>query len=378
MPAIETHAFRWLTSGDEAFQALELAIRAATRTIRFEVYIYADSVVGRRVRDQLVAAAERGVQVRVLVDGIGSIRLPGNFWAPLIEAGGQARVFNPLSLKRFAVRDHRKLLVCDEHVAVIGGFNIAPEYEGDGLSRGWCDLALRVEGDLARALAAAFDQMFEHAEFRHRRLLRLQKPVAKKLLTAHDWQLLLTGPGWGRNPLLRMLHYDLAQARSVQIVSAYFLPTLRLQRRLARIARLGGKVQIILPGKTDVQVSLLAAQSLYTRLLRNGVEIYEYEPQILHAKLLIIGDALYVGSANLDPRSLRINYDLMVRFLDAGLLVQAQAVFNQLLGRSRRLELDQWRSSRTWLQKIKQQLAYFLLVRVDPYIASWQYRKMKR
>jgi len=378
MAVAATMSFRWLVTGADAFRAVEEAIAAATRTVRLEVYIYAESAVGRRVRDRLVEAATRGVQVRVLVDGVGSIRLPGSFWTPLIAAGGQVRVFNPISLKRFAVRDHRKLLVCDECVAIIGGFNIAPEYDGDGVKRGWCDLALRVEGGPTEQLAASFDEMFERAEFRHRRILMLGKPSAKKLVPASAWQLLLSGPGWGRNPLLRMLHSDLAHAQDVRIIAAYFLPTLRLRHKLVRIARRGGKVRLILPGKTDVQLSQLAAQSLYTRLLRNGVEIYEYQPQILHAKLLIIGDAVYVGSANLDPRSLRINYDLMVRFQDPALAEQARAVFDELLSRSRRVELAEWRRSRSWWQKLKQQLAYYLLVRVDPYIAAWQYRRMQR
>ncbi len=378
MAADATVSFRWLTTGDDAFRAAEEAIDAAKHTVRLEVYIYADSPLGQRVRDRLVRAAMRGVQVRVLVDGIGSLRLSSSFWTPLIDVGGQIRVFNPLNLKRFAVRDHRKLLVCDEAVAIIGGFNIAPEYEGDGVERGWCDLALQIEGGPVTELAASFDDMFEHAEFRHGRILSLRRPLSKKLVPASDWQLLLSGPGRGRNPLLRMLHRDLAHVVDVQIVAAYFLPTLRLRHKLIRIARLGGKVKLILPSKTDVQLSQLAAQCLYTRLLRSGVEIYEYQPQILHAKLLIIGNAVYVGSANLDPRSLRINYDLMVRFQDATLAAQARTVFDGLLSRSRRVELGSWRRSRSWWQKLKQQLAYYLLVRVDPYIAAWQYRRMKR
>lgn len=378
MAAAEITSFKWLTTGAEAFRALEQAIETARHTIRLEMYIFTDSALGRRVRDELVRAAARDVQVRVLVDGVGSFRLPSSFWTPLVNAGGQVRVFNPISLRRFTVRDHRKLLVCDSNVAIIGGFNIAPEYEGDGVERGWCDLALRIEGGPAELLARSFDDMFEHAEFRHRRILSLARPLAKKIVPAPDWQLLLSGPGWGRNPLLRMLHCDLARGSSVQIVAAYFLPTLRLRRKLVRLARLGGKVQLVLPGKTDVQLSLLAARSLYTRLLRAGVEIYEYQPQILHAKLVIIDDAVYIGSANFDPRSLRINYDLMVRFQDVTLAAQARVVFNELVCRSRRIELAEWRASRTWFQKLKQNFAYYLLVRVDPYIAAWQYRSMRR
>ena len=100
------------------------------------------------------------------------------------------------------------------------------------------------------------------------------------------------------------------------MIIAYFLPSWRLRRDLMRVARRGGQVQLILAGKSDVQLSMLAAQSLYRRLLRAGVEIYEYQPQILHAKLFIVDDAVYPGSSNLDTRSLQINYELMIRFAE--------------------------------------------------------------
>lgn len=369
--------FKWFTTGDEAFSAAGEAIRAAQRSVRLEVYIYTDSSIGRRMRDELVGAAGRGVQVRVLIDAVGSIELPQSFWSPLIATGGRVRWFNPLSLKRFAVRDHRKLLVCDERVAFIGGFNIAPEYEGDGVTRGWCDLGMCVEGTLAAELADSFDDMFERADFRHRRIFRLRRFASKKLVPADDWQLLLSGPGRGRNPLLRTLHRDLASARSVQIITPYFLPSHRLRRKLGRVARRGGRVQLILPAKTDVKLSRLAAQSLYRRLMRAGVEIYEYQPQVLHAKLFIIDGAVYVGSANLDPRSLRINYELMVRFLKPEVVTQAQAIFARVLERSKEIRLDEWCASRTWWDRFKQRWAHFLVARVDPFVAGWQYRKLR-
>jgi cardiolipin synthase len=150
-----------------------------------------------------------------------------------------------------------------------------------------------------------------------------------------------------------------------------------LRRKLARAARRGGRVQLILPAKTDIALSRLAGQSLYRRLMKAGVEIYEYEPQILHAKLFIVDGAAYAGSANLDPRSLRINYDLMVRFENAALVGQAREIFEETLRHCRRIDLAEWRASRTWWKKTKQHWAYFILARVDPYIAGWQYRKLR-
>jgi cardiolipin synthase len=377
MPESKAMAFEWLTTGDRAFVAAGEAIRAALHSIRLESYIYADSQLGLRVLSALLEARQSGVQVRVLIDAVGSVGLPDSFWEPLRAAGGEVRWFNPLSLERFAIRDHRKLLVCDEAVAFVGGFNIAPEYEGDGVTRGWCDLGLRVEGELAVELATSFDQMFARADFHHKRIFRLRRFAAKRAVPAHDWQLLLSGPGRGRNPIQRALRNDLAVGENVQIVAAYFLPPLRIRRLLTRAARRGARVQLILAGKTDVPLAQLAARSLYRRLLRDGVEIYEYEPQVLHAKLFVVDGAVYVGSANLDPRSLRINYDLMVRFANAEMAEQARGIFADTLKRCRRIELKAWRASRPWWERLKQRCAYFLLASVDPYVASWQYRKLR-
>ena len=370
-------AFEWLTTGDRAFAAANDAIRAAQRSVRLETYTYTESPIGLRVLSALLEARQRGLQVRVIIDAVGSIELPGSFWQPLLAAGGEVRWFNPLSLGRFAIRDHRKVFVCDERVAFIGGFNVATEYEGDGVTQGWRDLGLRVEGELAAKLAESFDDLFERADFRHRRLFRLRRFAAKKMVAAPDWRLLLCGPGRGRNPFLHSLHRDLAQAQCVEILTPYFLPTRRLRYKLSRLARRGGRVRVILPAKSDVQLSRLAAQSLYHRLLRAGVEIWEYQPQVMHAKLLVVDEALYVGSANLDPRSLRINYELMVRFQNEAVVRGARRVVADTLALSRRIDLATWRKSRSGWERLKQRWAFFLLARVDPAIASWQYRKLK-
>jgi cardiolipin synthase len=352
------------------------AIEGARESIRLEMYIFSASPLGDSFRDALVKAAKRGVRVNVLNDSIGSVALPGNYWKPLEEAGGAARRFNPLALSRFGIRDHRKLLVCDEAVAFIGGFNIAPEYEGDGITRGWFDFGLSVTGHLAEELAAAADEMFERADFHHKHFMVLRKSDAKKTIYSRNEQLLLSGPGRGRSPIKRALRRDLAHARDVQIIMAYFLPTWRIRRSLARVVRTGGRVELMLAGKSDVAVSQLAGQSLYRRFLAAGMNIHEYEPQILHAKLIIIDNVVYVGSANLDQRSLNINYELMIRFDSQELAAKAREFFVERRRHARTITLEQWRGSRNFWRRLKQRWAYFLLVRIDPYIARRQWRAL--
>jgi cardiolipin synthase len=135
------------------------------------------------------------------------------------------------------------------------------------------------------------------------------------------------------------------------------------------VARAGGTVELVLAGKSDVGLARLAGQSLYRRFLRTGVGIFEYQPQVLHMKLIIIDGVVYVGSANLDQRSLKINYELMVRFENPRMAEEASDLFQRTKSYSREITMENWRARSLW-ERIKQRWAYFLLVRMDPRIAK--------
>jgi cardiolipin synthase len=369
-------ACQWLRTGDEVFPAMLAAIDSARSSVCLEMYIFAPGPLGEQFREALVRAQLRGARVRVLIDAFGSMGLPDHFWEPLRAAGGEARWFNPAALMRFSLRNHRKLLVCDGQVAFVGGFNIAHEYEGDGVRSGWRDLGLKLEGPLAAQLAASFEEMFARAEFRHKLFTRLRRFSMNLSAVWPPEQIFFSEPGRGRNPIKLALYGDLARARDVRIMVAYFLPTRRLRHDLRRIAHRGGRVQLILPGKSDVPLSQLATQSLYRRFLKDGVEIFEYQPQILHAKLILVDDVVYVGSSNLDPRSLRINYEMMIRFQNRDMAEQARGIFAEDLKHCSRIELEEWRKSRTLWQRLKRRVAYLLLVRIDPPLAKRQWRTL--
>ena len=376
MSAAKTPALQWLCTGREIFPAMLTAIAAARESIQLETYIFADGKLGQQVLSALLAAAQRGVRVRVLVDAAGSWFLRNDFFAPLVAAGAEVCRFNPLHLWRFGVRDHRKLLVCDASVIFIGGFNVADEYDGDGVTCGWCDLGVRLENPaLAKELAASFEELFALADFHRRPLLRLRAFKRRRgLKKSASGELLLSQPGRGASPFQTALYHDLAQARDVRIISAYFLPTRRVRRDLIRVAKSGGRVQLLLAGKSDVPVSQMAARSLYHRLLKVGVEIYEYQPQILHAKLVLADGITYLGSSNLDIRSLNLNYELTLRFADKTVAAEAQEIFENALKHSRRMELSAWRKSQTFWSRWKNHWAHFLLARIDPFVALRQFR----
>ena len=365
--------FRWLRTGEEALAAMLTAIERANHSIRLEIYIFTSGQLGEKFRQALIQARQRNVRVRLLIDAVGSLTLPKSFWDPLIEAGGEFRWFNPIKLERLGYRDHRKILVCDDHLAIVGGFNIAEEYRGDGVTHGWRDLGLETTGPLAKELAATFDDFFTRAESKHKPLQHLRKTAFEKMARGNDWQLLLSGPGRGHNVLKSTLTADLKKAETVKIITAYFLPTWRIRKELARLARRGGSVQLILAGKSDVQLSRLASHRLYDRLLRAGVEIYEYQPQILHAKLILLDDVVYAGSANLDARSLRINYELLVRISNRDLADEARTIFTEDLKHCRQIDPAAWRKSRNLWQKLMERWAYLILARIDPFLARWNW-----
>jgi len=367
----------WLPDGDTAFRRMLAAIAEAQTSVRLEMYIFAAGAPGDQFREALRAAAVRAVRVQVLVDGFGAKELPADYWKTVAAAGGDVRVFNPLSLDRIAIRNHRKLLVVDDHVAVVGGFNIAPEYAGDGVAHGWCDLGLELRGPAVAALAATFDLLFAHHGFRHPLLSRWSRTKLRRALQAHGREAVLaTGPGLGPNLFRRRLLEDLGQARDVAIIAAYFVPGLRLRRALRRVVRRGGRVQLVLAGRTDVPMVQAAGRAFYGGLLRAGVGIAEYQPQILHAKLAIVDRAVYVGSANLDARSFGINYEVVVRIEDARLATEGRALMALVLARAQAIERSDWLRGRTWWVRLRQWGARFLLTTVDPWLARRQLRRL--
>ncbi len=163
------------------------------------------------------------------------------------------------------------------------------------------------------------------------------------------------------------------KARRIQIISAYFLPPRQIRKALAKAAKRGAIVTLILAAKTDVSLAQSAARRLYTGLLKAGIRIFEYQPQVLHSKLFLFDDAVFVGSANLDKRSLHINYELLVRLETHHITEEARRVFEQALSRSQEITLEQWRKSRSFLTWLREQWAWFLLAQVDPYLAYRQF-----
>ncbi len=378
-PGLVRHTFEWLGSGAAVMETQLRAIQAAAKSVRFEVYIYTDSWIGRRYRHALTAAAARGVEVWVLIDAVGSMALPKDFFREL-EASphGEVKRFNEPSLATWSFRDHRKLLVVDEERAFVGGCNIGMEYCGNGLHHGWRDGGLGVEGPVLKWLVREFDAQWIMATEAQSGQGKRRRKRKRRVPAGAEVDALFIFPGLGPSPLRDAMSEDLRTATRIALVSPYFLPTASMRRQIVAPLRRGAHVRLLTAGKTDVPLMQLASRSIYKPLLKAGVEIYEYQPQVLHTKLLILDDTVYVGSSNLDPRSLRINFEIMLRVRDPAVAEQAWAQFETDLTHSRRYTLDDWRGRHTWWKRLRQKFAYFVLAYLDPRVAEGNLRRWLR
>lgn len=363
------HAFRWHDSGENYLNAEIEAIATSRTSILFECYLFRASKVGERFRDAMTDAAGRGVQVTLLLDDVGCWGLHRNYFSELIRLGGKVVWFNPVRWRFWSFRDHRKLLVVDEAHAFVGGCNIAPEYAGDGIHEGWRDGGISITGPVVRHLAASIASQIEIAG---NQIWRVRKNSRSGWVKAGgDVSLLLIRPGLNQGVFQRALHSDLQHARDIAITTAYFLPVGRVKQMLLRAARRAHSFRLLLPGKSDVPLLQVAARALYSGFLRRGAQIHEYQPQVLHAKVLILDDVVYIGSSNIDPRSLVINFEVMLRIRSAALAKEARRTFERDLDHSVRVKPLSWRKPSNWWQRLKQKLARFIFTRLDLGVAQY-------
>lgn len=366
------HVFRWLATGTAAFEAMLQHIERAQHNIALEFYICKPGALVDRFRIALLAARLRGVRVQLLLDAFGCDEVAGGYWRELEQRGGQLRWFNPMRLLRLTFRNHRKLLVTDRVNAIVGGLNLADEYDGDGVIHGWRDFALELQGPMVDALTASFERMWTLAPFEPSSLRDFARAHPRLDRDASGPALLLAGPGCRTMDLRRQLYSDLRTASRVIVHAAYFLPSRKLGRMLADVA-LRGEVRILIPASSDVPVAMLATRHAIRRIDNTAIRFFEYLPQMMHGKLLVIDDVVYVGSANLDVRSRLINYELLLRLPASTLAAQARGMFDTDLQHSRPTTM----SKPTWWQRLHQHGAYWLLARFDPYIASRKLRMLQ-
>ena len=354
-----------LPDGPERLAALIALIDGAERTLRLLYYIYADDMAGRRVRDALIGAAGRGVRVQMIVDGFG-VAAGAGFFKPLVAAGGQVCRYEARFGRRYLLRNHQKLALADEARVLIGGFNIEDDYFGTVASGAWRDLGLLVEGAAAGRLAHYYDALLdwthrETSRFRDlRRILKRHSEVRGQRRVR--W--LFGGPTRRLSPWALVVKRDMAGARRLDMIAAYFAPNPAMLRRIERIVRHGGRAAILTAGQSDNEATIAAARHCYRRLLRRGVEVLEYAATKLHSKLFVIDDIVHIGSANFDMRSLYLNLEMMLRIDDPAFAAAMRAHFAG--ERADSVDITAAGHAKAgWLQRVRWGIAYFVVAVVD-------------
>jgi cardiolipin synthase len=343
------HAVRVLRDGALAFPAMLAGIRAARRSVCFENFIMADDQTGRDFAAALRKAGARGARVRVLYDPVGTLLVRGGSVGRRLRAAGiEARAFRPLSplapwsWLRLRHRDHRKLLVCDDLIAFVGGICIAdhwaPSDRGGG---GWRDTALSIRGPAVLDLQVAFDRMWSRARGEPPPTSLTRRPPPEKGEAA----VIVVGdrPGLGRVAAIYEWLADRAEA-SIELTDAYFVAPRRVLAALIRAARRGVRVRLLLPGRNNHPVAGLAARRIYQPLLDAGAEIHEWTGVMLHAKTAVVdGLVALVGSSNLDPLSLHRNFEMNALVADPEAGRAMHELFESDLEKAVRVESAEWR-----------------------------------
>lgn len=351
LPVTHRHnSVELLYGGKQFFEALFGAIRSAEHSVLLEYYLIHNDRVGSRLALELVAAVKRGVTVILIYDYIGCLDTPAPYFKKLSKHGIKLLQFNVLSFKRaywFDRRDHRKMTIIDGALAFLGGVNIGDEYAGclaDEMN--FRDLGFSIRGEAVGELETIFYETWNNEQDDNaNRLERVRHKTAQKYeIKTGDAavNIIAGGPRQQRSYIREAFQVNIAAAAGeILIATPYFVPGPRIIRSLLRAVRRGVSVRLLLPARSDVPLVLLLGRSSYTTLLRGGVEIYELDREILHAKVMLIdAERTVIGSANLDQRSFHRNYEINCIVDNTRFGGQIRKLLLEEIGSSRQVELD--------------------------------------
>ncbi len=313
------HSFELLTTGESAFARLMAVIQGAKRSIDLTMFILGDDATGRAVIGALAERAKNGVQVRVILDAVGSLKTHRSAARTLREAGAQLRVFMPLRHSpirgRSNLRSHRKIAIVDGDAVFAGGMNLANEYMGPPPSEGaaprWRDVVAVVRGPVAADATALFesDWVYCGGSGRPANEDRAATPIAAR--GDARVQFMPIGPDMTTDTMYDLFLNGIFTARErIAIVTPYYVPDDALQHALVLSARRGVKTELVIPARSNHRIADVARREFVRELTASGVLVHYYARGMVHAKAMVIDDEFaYVGSPNFDMRSLFLNYE---------------------------------------------------------------------
>ncbi len=354
-----------LQNGDRFYPAMLEAIRGAKDTVNFEVYIFDSDETGRSFIDAFIERARAGVEVRLLLDWFGSLKLKRADREELRAGGVRLEFFRPLALRnlvRMYRRTHRRAIVIDGVVAFVGGAAVANKWRGDGRTpREWRDSMTRVTGALVIGVQSAFAANWVYCCGEVIAGPRFYPP-AKDSGPALGVSV-VSSPSDAQQPIRLLFWLSFINARRrLWIVNSYFIPDRHLRKAVKARARAGVDVRILVPGNhTDAIPVQYAGRAFYQELLEAGVRVFEYQASMMHAKTVVVDDAWsLVGSANMDERSMEINEENLLGIAEPGFAGAIAEGIELDLTRSKEIRLDTWQR-RPAYQRVLERAAMILI-----------------
>lgn len=351
--------FELLPEASRFLPAMLEAVDGARESLLIELYLMESGRLTTALIEVLTRAVARGVSVLLLLDGYGAMGLSAADRTRLEEGGVALRFFNPLglhSLARNLTRDHRKLVVVDGRIAFTGGFGAVDEFLD-----AWYEVAMRIEGPVVADWVRLFSRLWDSALTRGPGESRRVHGLATAPVEQPGYQGMLGRVVWGQGYRYQAIRHSLMRQvvsahRRIWLCTPYFVPTLSLRRRLARAARRGVDVRLLLPGERHDHPGVrYAGQRFYGRLLRAGVRIYEFQPSFIHAKFALADDWVSLGSCNFDHWSLHWNLEANQEVADRRLANEVAELFERNFAASQEIQREAWHRRPRW-QRLREWL----------------------
>lgn len=362
---IDGNRVKLLYKGRDSFETIFSNIETAREIICLQFYIFRNDETGTELSEILRKKAKEGVKVYILYDHFGSFGTPSRFWEGLRREGINVRASRPFKWNRpfdYPHRDHRKLIIIDRKKVFTGGLNIANEYRGFHIrlkKEGWRDTGIMIEGPAASELFRVFERAWY---LWGGNKINVVNGSVESFEDGLPVMPIFASSARGRRKMRKLLYYSIHNSRkTICLTTAYFTPSRRMLDSLEDAVRRGVEVRLLLPGKSDVPAAHYAGRAFFTRLLKRGIRIYNYQGDVLHAKSYVFDECWsIVGSANLDFQSLRWNDEGNVGILDQGFGGKMVEVFEEDLKRSKEIRIEDWQL-RPWSEKLKER--FFALFR---------------
>ncbi|MGF1743105.1 cardiolipin synthase [Vibrio profundum] len=352
LPALSGNSLTLKNEPQEILRSIIADIESAQHSIRLVFYIWYPGGLADAVSSALIQAAQRGVDVKLLVDSAGSAHFFKSPWRKMMQKAGinivQALEVSPwrIFLRRLDLRQHRKIIVIDDMIAYTGSMNLVdPAYfkQESGLGQ-WIDIMVRITGPTVNVLSAIHCWDWE-VETGSRSLPALPECEIEPDLPQHPVQVVPSGPGMPDHLISQVLTLAINQANvSVRITTPYFVPSVDLLETLRMTAQRGVKVELIIPHKNNSLMVQWASRAFYTELLEAGIEIYEFYGGLLHTKSVVVDEQFcLVGTVNLDMRSLWLNFELTLAIDDVHFTQQMHQLQQSYIEHSHPVKLAEWR-----------------------------------